>query len=345
MAVRDVRIRRVGFRAGTDEELRALHVVESEVDGERRPDRVPQPVDAYLPFARSLPSQFDDHAWLVEAPDGTPIACGFCWSNAAGDPSVMECDVMVRRPHRRAGIGSMLLAAICDETAADGRSQLTWSTFGAVPAGEAFSRWLGARVARVNRTSELALVDADWAQLDEWARAERARALGYRVEMVDGAFPAHLLADAVTFHHIMQTAPRDALDVGDVLVDADFIAELDRHLADNGRTRWTAFVRDADGSCVGGTELTFEPWEPATALQQNTGIDPAHRGHGLAKWAKAAMLQRLRVERPAVERIRTGNAYSNAAMLAINDALGFTEINSRTEWQADVADLRSRCQP
>ena len=46
--------------------------------------------------------------------------------------------------------------------------------------------------------------------------------------------PAHLRADAVTFHHIMQTAPREALDFGEVIVDAQFVAELDRALAEAG---------------------------------------------------------------------------------------------------------------
>ena len=35
-------------------------------------------------------------------------------------------------------------------------------------------------------------------------------------------------------------------------------------------------MRDPGGRCVGGTEVTFEPWEPSTAYQQNTGIDPEH---------------------------------------------------------------------
>ena len=137
----------------------------------------------------------------------------------------------------------------------------------------------------------------------------------------------------------MQTAPREALDVGDVVVDAEFVAELDRALVAAGRTRWTVFVRDRAGTCAGGTEVTFEPWDPGTVLQQNTGIDPAHRGVGLAKWAKAAMLKRIRDERPGAQRVRTGNAFSNAPMLAINDALGFKVISTRTEWQADVRDL------
>jgi mycothiol synthase len=61
---------------------------------------------------------------------------------------------------------------------------------------------------------------------------------------------------------------------------------------------------------------------------------------GLAKWAKAAMLERIRDERPDAERIRTGNAFSNAPILALNGALGFVVISTQTEWQANVADAR-----
>jgi GNAT superfamily N-acetyltransferase len=336
----NLQIRRVGFRAGSDEELKALHAVEAPIEAERSSNRMPQSLESYVAFARNLPSQFSDHAWLVQTSDGTPIAAGYCWSNSAGDERLMECDVLVRRDRRREGIGSRLMALICDETVTDGRSLLTWSTFDAVPAGDAFCRGLGAHVARVNRESELALSDVDWAMVERWASAERARELGYSLEMVDGAVPEHLRADAVTFHHIMQTAPRDDLDVGDIIIDTEFVAELDRALDDSGRTRWTVFVRDPAGACVGGTEITFEPGKPSTVFQQNTGIDPAHRGIGLAKWAKVAMLERIRGERPEVRRVRTGNAFSNAPMLAINDALGFKVVSTRTEWQAQVEDVR-----
>jgi mycothiol synthase len=336
----DVNVRRVGFRTGTDAELIALHFVEVPVQAERGSDRMPQPVESYIAFARNLPSQFDDHAWLAETTDGTPVAAGFCWSNTAGDPRVMECDLLVSRDRRREGIGSRLFAEICDEAGEEGRTRLTWSTFDAVPAGAAFSHRLGARVARINRTSELRLADVDWSMIEEWAQAGRARERGYRLEMIDGPFPERLRADAATFHHIMQTAPRDDLDLGDVLLDADHIAELDHALLEAGRTRWTALTRDSTGACVGGTEVTFEPGDPTIVSQQNTGIDPAHRGIGLAKWAKAAMLERIREERPDAQRIRTDNAFSNAPMLAINDLLGFKAIRVRTEWQTNLDDAR-----
>jgi hypothetical protein len=38
--------------------------------------------------------------------------------------------------------------------------------------------------------------------------------------------------------------------------------------------------------------------------------------------------------------VRTDNAVSNAAMLAINDVLGFTVTRTRTEWQAGVRAVR-----
>jgi mycothiol synthase len=252
----------------------------------------------------------------------------------------MECDVSVRDDRRREGIGSLLFHRIYSTTVDEGRSLLTWATFDGVPAGGTLSRRLGAQPARANRMSELSLTDVDWAMIHDWTKPRLAREGGYRLEMIDGVFPQHLRADAATFHHIMQTAPRENLEVGDVLIGPDDIAELDRTLLEAGRLRWTALMRDSTGSCVGGTDVTFEPWEPELVLQQNTGIDPAHRGLGLAKWAKAAILERIRRERPEAQRIRTGNASSNAPMLAINNALGFQMIGTRTEWLMAVDHVR-----
>jgi hypothetical protein len=52
------------------------------------------------------------------------------------------------------------------------------------------------------------------------------------------------------------------------------------------------------------------------------------------------MLARARDRRPALRLIRTANAFSNAPMLAINDALGFRVVEVRTDWQGDIAQLR-----
>jgi GNAT superfamily N-acetyltransferase len=67
---------------------------------------------------------------------------------------------------------------------------------------------------------------------------------------------------------------------------------------------------------------------------------PKHRGHGIGKWIKARMVERILAERPTARYVRTGNAYSNAAMLSINDRLGFKIIWSTVVWQIPIADAK-----
>jgi GNAT superfamily N-acetyltransferase len=329
----------VGFRFGTDAELSALHLVESEIETERHPDAVPQPLESYFSYARSLPPQFEDHTWVAEKVDGPVVGSAACWTNSAGDPQIMESYLYVRHDWRRHGFAWRLLNAVVDEASVAGPSTLMWSTYDAIPAGDAFSRRIGGHIGRVNRTSELRLDDIDWGLVRSWQAEGPLQAEGYRLEFWDGPLPDHLADDAARFHHIMNAQPRDDLEMGDIVLSSAQVVDLDRHLAESGRQKWTLFVRDPDGQCVGGTELTFESWEPRTAHQQNTGIHPDHRGIGLAKWAKAAMLVRLRSERPEVERVRTSNAFSNEAMLAINTALGFKVVEVRTEWQGKLSEL------
>lgn len=247
----------------------------------------------------------------------------------------------MRQLWRRRGVSWQLTLPIIDTAEAEGRESLVGNAFDSVPAGGAFALRLGARAARVNRTSELRMSDVDWDLA--WSDAGQARALGYSFECWDGPFPDELAGDAAAFHHIVQTKPRDDLYVADVILHADHVVELHRALAEAGRQRWTIFVRDINGRCVGGTEVTFEPWGATVALQQNTAIGETHRELGLAKWVKASMLDRIRRERPEVERVRTSNAFSNAPMLAINNKLGFKIIEVRAERQGQTVGLRPPC--
>ena len=76
--------------------------------------------------------------------------------------------------------------------------------------------------------------------------------------------------------------------------------------------------------------------------QQFTGVLPSARGRGLGKWIKAAMLTHIRDVYPDVRWVSTGNAGSNAPMLAINKKLGFKQFRVGSEYQMSRDRLAAR---
>ena len=79
------------------------------------------------------------------------------------------------------------------------------------------------------------------------------------------------------------------------------------------------------------------PAYPKVMWVGSTGVRPEHRGHALGKWMKAAMTLRVLAEKPGVDDIRTGNADSNDAMLAINAAMGYRPLLGVTTWELPLA--------
>jgi GNAT superfamily N-acetyltransferase len=106
--------------------------------------------------------------------------------------------------------------------------------------------------------------------------------------------------------------------------------------------RWSLLaVHEPTGECVGFTDVTMTDASPEHAWQGGTAVRPDHRNHGLGRWLKGAMAERLLAERPALRFVDTENAFVNEPMLNINIAMGFELVKTINEWQAPVAALRT----
>ncbi len=76
------------------------------------------------------------------------------------------------------------------------------------------------------------------------------------------------------------------------------------------------------GEWAGHTILCVDETRPGYAVQEDTSVVRAHRGHRLGRWLKASMLVWMRELHPELSVTDTWNAVSNTHMIAVNDTLG-----------------------
>jgi mycothiol synthase len=337
-------VRAVDARNISDDDI-ALHNALSNVLGkERRPEEPPTSLTLATASWRNIPSFVRSWDWFVVAPDGSLAASAEIGFDGVATENLDAANIHIKvhPDHRRKGIGRSLLALIAQVSAETGRPKLFASTESVVPAGQAFAERVGADAGLVMRTSELRLDNVDRHMVARWLEEAPGRAPGYSLEQYEGAYPAEMLPEICEVLEVMNTAPRDSLEFEDEKVTPEQLVEGDRSLLARGTVRWSMFVRhDETGKLAGYTDTYWHPEKPKTVWQGGTAVDPAHRGHALGKWLKAAMVDKLLRERPEAERILTENAYTNDAMLGINNQLGFKEERQETIWQVKLPTVEA----
>jgi mycothiol synthase len=251
------------------------------------------------------------------------------------NPHLGHVEVVVRPGARGRGLGRALLRAAAGVAAADGRAVLFGETKG--PAGDRFCAGLGLTPAQEVRASALRFADADWAGLGALAAADHP---GYRLVPCAGSVPEELLGPYAVAKAAMNDAPADGVAFTGSAYTPDSVREEWAAWARLGEPRVALAVHGPTGAVAGFSEVVVPHADPAVADQEDTAVVPAHRGRGLGLWVKAALLVRLRADRPEVEEVGTHNAASNRPMLAVNDRLGFRLRSVSRNWQAPVAALR-----
>ena len=326
------------IRNAPDELIADIHAFKVKVKAEARPGEPSSPLADVANEIRRLPSEKEDWSYEIRDSSGELVALARGGVERTGDNEhLFWFDPEVLAEHRRRGIGTWLLAQAAEAAHSVGAEILSgWST-SRLPSGEDFARSFEGEARTVHRESELDLTTVDWALVDRWVEEGPGRAPGYALELTEGVYPESHYDDVIAWWEIMNTAPKDNLDWNDDHLTKERLAEWEAQFAASSGSRWEYIARHLDsGACVGVTNVWFADWNPAVMHQGDTGVHPNHRGHALGKWLKAEMLQKIRAERPEARVIRTGNAYSNDAMLGINNALGFKESGADTAWQLPV---------
>ena len=273
--------------------------------------------------------------WLARR-DGLVIGLSLVNLPEAENTGQAEVEIRMLPRARRQGVGTALLRAILPALADEGRHFMS----GHVTVGGDGEKWAAALgFAKVNQIidQELIIAEADARRWDVPAPA------GYRTRRWIGAAPQHIVASFARARGAISDAP-----TGDSSFQfPEWTVERVRHaeaeaVQRGSEVRLVVAVTEAEGEVVALTELELPRFRPDFGYQQDTAVVPAHRGHGLGRFIKAEMLRWLAAERPAIKRIATSNAASNAHMIRINGEIGFTTAMVLADVEAELSALRGR---
>ena len=297
--------------------------------------------DSVIDTARSRHSVFGPLTRWAAHVEGTLV--GFASASLPDEASthLAVVRIVVHPAHRERGVGTGLLRHVAAECRALGRSVLeAWN----LPVGEAGERWARNRgFATVNtvKYQRLDLTEADPAAWQVDAPA------GYHAVTWASAAPAELVASYAHTANAIHDAPFGEANFEFPQWTVERVRAEEARLVESGVVQWVvAAVRDADNEIAGFTELLLRPWQPDTAVVNNTAVLEQHRGHGLGVFVKARMSAWLHAERPAYQWIVTSTAASNGHMIRVNQRIGFrielTEVVVNAEIDSlSIADLRS----
>lgn len=272
-----------------------------------------------LGISRTLPAAPDYESWK-----------NFLWVDAG-----------VLRDHRRRGIATRLMPLVVETGKELGANIISGSTDD--PDGRAFARWIGAEPRFTGFDNRLDLTSVDWDLLRDWVASGERRSPHTRLEMYEPRLPDEVMAGwASAYTAMLNTVPWEDMDHGDADVTVESVRNRYDRLDRSQTVHHALLSREPDGSISGLTEMNYAPYAPQFIGQELTAVLPHARGRGLGKWLKAVMLLHVHELYPDVRWVLTGNAASNAPMLAINHQLGFRPYREATVYQMTRDQLEAR---
>jgi GNAT superfamily N-acetyltransferase len=273
---------------------------------------------------------------------GSTVGIALCEVPQRDNRHGASLDIRVAPPHRRRGVGSLILAEAERGLAAAGRSvvsslvEVPLAAVATDPSGP-FARRRGFVATQTRNRRNLAL-PVDPGRLGR-LHTEVARAAGgYLVHTFSAPWPGEYLDDQCELRRRMSTDEPSGDDRREEQVwDAARVEESEAFMAAQGKVKVVAVVQHVgSGRLVAFSELALPQDHPTEAWQLMTLVLREHRGHRLGLAVKLATLGCLEASFPGVTLVVTGNAQENAPMIAVNEMLGFEVVADGTFWQKEL---------
>jgi len=330
------------IKEATQAEYAVMNRHNNRMRKERLPDDPPIPMDEMISSMQNLPDFVDVKMWCAWNPDHTEIIAegDVTLLNMEENRHITQFDLGVEPEYRCQGLGRKILALITEAARADNRRLMLSETSDRIPAGEAFITRIGGKKGLETHVNQLRIPDLDSSLLERWLNISEDNLAEFEIGFWDGPYPEQQVAAVVELIELTNQQPMGDLEINEVHMTSEQLRQMEKMHFARGNERWTYYVVEkASGRFAGYTETFWNPNRPEILRQDMTGVFPEFRGKGIGRWLKAAMLDKVLKERPQVKYVRTGNADSNAAMLKINNELGFQPYIAQTLWQVEIDNV------
>ena len=312
---------------------------------EERPERPPLSLESLIKDAKSWPVNKSRilELWTLKADKKNIGEIVLTIGMTNENRHLIEGEIRVLKEFRRRGFAKLLLTKGIEIAKEHKRSLWISWTSSRIEAGAKFARKFGAKMALEENVNRLELAILDRKLMKAWIENAKANAAEYEIGFWRNRVPEEDIEAVAKLMEVMNNAPIGKLQIEDETVSPEQIRQWEKSRSMRGIESWLCYVRHRDTKEFAGfTQVFWTKDSPQTLYQGGTGVLEPHRGHGLGKWLKSAMVERILEDKPELKYIETGNAVSNAPMLAINKAMGFRYYISEQVWQIEVAKLEAR---
>uniref|UniRef100_A0AAU2JUW3 GNAT family N-acetyltransferase n=1 Tax=Streptomyces sp. NBC_00049 TaxID=2903617 RepID=A0AAU2JUW3_9ACTN len=258
------------------------------------------------------------------AADGGEGVAGLLLFTDEANTHTAYLDVLAVRPDaRRRGVGTALWERVRAELLAQGRTSVS-TVLDLEGPGQTFAQSLGFEN----------VLPLSWYVRDLPAEPRGAGpttvAAGYELLTWHGLVPGEWADAAAVAHGAMEDAPSGDMDEQIQSWTAQRLHAAQQLILDRDGEMTTVAAVTAAGEVAAYTELALPDPAGPRALQYDTVVVPAHRGHGLGRAVKQRMEAEAAVRYPALRQIATTVADENTPMRTVNEALGY-------RWERDAA--------
>lgn len=237
---------------------------------------------------------------------------------------------------RRRGVGTALLRALIADVRAQGRVSLRNEQVRIGGAGAAWAEAVG--FAEVNRNT-WQLLQVQEVDPEAWNVPVPA---GFRLEQWTDAAPEELVSSFAEARNAILDAPgADPADERREWTVERVRADEAQVRATDDDYRFVVAVHEETGTVAALTGMVLTPGRTDLCWQRDTAVVERFRGHGLGRSVKAAMMRELLADFPALQRVITSTATRNAAMIRVNEQVGYLPYAEIGTFEATVDDLEA----